>query len=59
MKKGYQKETCERYQDIFEKKEIKKIWQYDCKQYTNFPEHEKQGLIEHRKNYYKLWKNAS
>ena len=59
MKKGYQKETCERYQGIFEKKEIKKIWQYDCKQYTNFPEHEKQGLIEHRKNYYKLWKNAS
>ena len=39
--------------------EIGKKRQYGTKRYKKFPEDEKQSLVEYRKNYYKVWKNAS
>ena len=47
-KERVQKETPERYQYLFEEEKNKK-WKYGYKQYKNFPEHEKQKLVECRK----------
>ena len=60
------------YQDNEEGKEKKTLWKlskyflrrkerkqlYDCERYKNLPEDEKQKLVEYRKKYYKMRKNA-
>ena len=42
---------------VFLKKKIKKQ-QNGCEQYKNLPENKKQKLVEYRKKYYKMRKNA-
>ena len=36
----------------------KKTQQYGCERYKNLPEDEKQELVQNRKKYYKMRKNA-
>ena len=50
QRKASKKMGSVRYQDLAEKEKDKK-WGYGCKQYKNFPEHEKQRLVEYRKKY--------
>ena len=47
----------ETYQNLFKKEKGKKR-QYGPKQCKNLPEDEKQQLVEYRKKYYKMRKNA-
>ena len=43
---------------IFLKKKKKKKQQYGCERYKNLSEDEKQKLVEYRKKYYRMRKNA-
>ena len=52
-KERLQKEACESFQKRKEKKR-----QYSTGRYENLSEDEKQKLVEHRKKYYKMRKNA-
>ena len=57
IKKDYKK-ARERYQSLSKKEKVKNR-QCDRTRYKNQPEDEKQKLIEYRKAYYKMRKNAS
>ena len=56
-KKGYKKRS-QKISNLSEE-ETEKEQQYGCKQYKNFPENEKQRLVEYKKNYFEMWKNTS
>ena len=56
-KERLQKTACERYES-FSKKEKEKQLQYGRKQYKNLPEDNKKRLVEYRKYYYKVRRNA-
>ena len=53
-----QNKARERYQSLSKGEKEKKNQQYGCEQYKNLPEDEKQKLVEYRKEYYKMIKNA-
>ena len=57
-KEGLQKIARERYQNLSkEKKEEKQ--QHGCERYKNLSEGEKNKLLDYKKKYYKMRKNAS
>ena len=55
-KKRLQEKASERYQNL--SKEEKKKQQYGREQYKNLPQDEIQKLVEYRKKYYRMRKNA-
>ena len=56
-KERLQRKACEKYQNI-SKEEKEKIQQDGHERYKNFSEDEKQKLVEYRKKYYRMRKNA-
>ena len=56
-KKRLQKKVCERYQNLSKEKKEKKR-QHGCEHNKNLSEDEKQKLVEYRKEYDRMRKNA-
>ena len=54
-KERFQKNACERYQNLSEE-EKSKTRKHGCEQYRNLPEDEKRRLAEYGKNYSKMQK---
>ena len=57
INKDWKKKACERCQNL-SKEEKEKKRQQGRERYNNLPENEKQKLVEYRKKYHRMRKNA-